>query len=107
MLDAADKSCYISSMPVGILTLHLTLPGCASLKEKRSIIKPILSRLHREFNISVSEIGLQDNWRKTVLACAILCTDTGYAQSALQSVLRFFEHTWRDLQIDEFHIEII
>ena len=44
---------------VAILTIHLHLPGCASLKEKRELIKPLMVRLRREFNISVAEMDLQ------------------------------------------------
>jgi uncharacterized protein YlxP (DUF503 family) len=43
-------------MSLGLLTIHLHLPGCASLKEKRGRLKPLLTRLHREFNISAAEI---------------------------------------------------
>ncbi|MBS3752567.1 MAG: DUF503 family protein, partial [Anaerolineales bacterium] len=31
-------------MRIGLLTLHLRIPGCASLKEKRSQIKPLVAR---------------------------------------------------------------
>jgi uncharacterized protein YlxP (DUF503 family) len=41
---------------LAILTIHLHLPGCASLKEKRGRIKPIMTRLRREFNLSVAEM---------------------------------------------------
>ncbi|MCH7481016.1 MAG: DUF503 family protein, partial [Chloroflexi bacterium] len=39
-------------MVVGILKLHIHLAGCSSLKEKRGRLKPLLTRLRREFNIS-------------------------------------------------------
>ena len=94
-------------MPVGILTITLYLPECRSLKQKRSLIKPSISRLHREFNVSVAEISHHDNWKSAVLALAMVSPDSGYAQSALQSVMRFFEHTWPDLPVSEFHIEVI
>ena len=44
------------------LTIHLRLPLCTSLKDKRGRIKPLMSRLHREFNVSVAEMDLQDKW---------------------------------------------
>jgi uncharacterized protein YlxP (DUF503 family) len=63
-------------MAVGLLTLHFHLPGCASLKEKRSRIKPILARLHREFNVSAAELARQDAWQEAVLACALVLQST-------------------------------
>lgn len=94
-------------MPVGILTLELHLPGCNSLKEKRSQIKPLLSRLHREFNISIAEVNQQDLWRSAVLACAWVSNDSGYTQKALQEVLHFIKLHYPDLPVQQYHLEII
>jgi uncharacterized protein len=94
-------------MSIGILTLHLFLPGCTSLKEKRSRIKPALARLHREFNISVAEVERMDMWQEAVIACVIISNDRDYTQRALQSVKDFLSGHWPDLEILDFHIEII
>ena len=68
---------------VGTLTLHLHLPGCASLKEKRGRLKPLLARLHRQFNVSTAEMGLQDQWQETVIACGMVGNEAAYLRSAL------------------------
>ncbi|MCJ7708279.1 MAG: DUF503 domain-containing protein, partial [Anaerolineales bacterium] len=52
-----DLPGYTGPMHVGALTLELRLPGCSSLKQKRSRLKPLLAALHREFNLSAAEIG--------------------------------------------------
>jgi uncharacterized protein YlxP (DUF503 family) len=93
-------------MAIGLLTLHLLLPGCTSLKEKRSRIKPVLARLHREFNISSAEIERQDMWQEAVLACAMVSSDRDYTRSALQAVMDFLLRHWPDLEILEYHIEL-
>ena len=92
---------------IGILTLHLFIPGCTSLKEKRSHIKPILARLHREFNISVAEIDRQDMWQESVIACALISNDSDYTQKALQQVIKFTEKNWPELEILEHPIELL
>jgi uncharacterized protein YlxP (DUF503 family) len=94
-------------MLIGLLTLHLFIPGCTSLKEKRSRIKPVLARLHREFNVSTAEIELLDKWREAVLVCAMVSNDHGYTQKALQTVMDFFTSHWPDLEILDYHIELI
>ena len=94
-------------MSIGILTLHLFLPGCTSLKEKRSRIKPVLARLHREFNISVAEVERMDMWQEAVLACAMVSNDRDYTQKALQSVVDFLPGHWPDLEILDYHIELL
>ena len=99
----------VQSQPVavGILSLHLQLPGCTTLKEKRSKIKPILSRLHREFNISASEMEHQDSWQEFVIACALISNDQIHIQRVMQQIIRFTEATWPDCNILDQNLEII
>ncbi len=94
-------------MPVGILTLHLFFSGCTSLKEKRGYIKPVLARLHREFNISVAEVDRQDMWQESVIACALISNNHAYTQIALQQVVVYTENSWPDLELLEHHIELV
>lgn len=94
-------------MALGVLTLYLYLPGCSSLKEKRSRIKPIISRLHREFNISVAEVDEQDIWQNAVIACAMISNDSGQTQRSLQKVVVWLEKNWLDAEVVNDTIELI
>ncbi len=93
-------------MAVAVLTIHLQLPDCSSLKDKRSRVKPILARLHKEFNVSAAEIDLQDRWREMVIACAMIGNDRVFLNNALQAVLEFVSRSWPDLPILNENIEI-
>jgi len=92
---------------VGLLTIHLHLPTCASLKEKRGRIKPLIARLHREFNVSVAEVDLQDKWQDAVIACAMVGNERVFLESALQEVAKWVEAHWTDGDVIEQKIEII
>jgi len=89
------------------LTIHLHLPACASLKEKRGRIKPLMARLHREFNVSVAEMDLQDKWQEAVIACAMVGNDAAQLQRSMQSVAKWVEVNWEDGQVIDEKIEII
>lgn len=91
---------------VGTLTLHLRIFACSSLKEKRGRIKPLISRLHREFNISVAEMDLQDKWQETVIGCAMINSDSVTLQQSLQAVAKWVEGNWRDGDVIDEKIEI-
>ena len=91
----------------GILTLHLHIPGCKSLKEKRSRLKPLLSRLHKEFNISVAEMDAHDVWQSAIIACAVVSNDKAQAQRTLQTVSAWVEQNWQDVTITDEEFEII
>ena len=92
---------------VGLLSIHLHIPACASLKEKRGRIKPLIARLHRQFNVSVAEVDLQDTWQEAVIACAMVGNGRGHLESALQDVAKWVEGNWTDGDVIEQKIEII
>ena len=94
-------------MSIGLLTLHLHLPGCSSLKEKRSKIKPVLARLRREFNVATAELDYQDVWQDTVIGCVTLSSDTAQNQRLLQQVIEFTERNWPDLDVIDQRVELI
>jgi len=91
---------------LGQLTIHLHLPACASLKEKRGRIKPLIARLHREFNLSVAEMDLQDKWSESIIACAMLNSDAVVLRQSLQSVAKWVEGNWTDGDVIEQIIEM-
>ncbi len=92
---------------IAILFIHLRFPGCASLKEKRSHLKPILVRLRREFNVSTAELELQDQWAEALIGCAMLGSDAAFLQAALETVLRWVEANWAYGDVWDSKIEIL
>ena len=84
---------------LALLTLHLHIPGCKSLKEKRSRLKPLLTRLHKEFNISVAEMDLNDVWQSTIIGCAVVSNNSVQAQRTLQAISAWVEKNWYDMTI--------
>ncbi len=93
-------------VPVGLLTLHIHLPGCSSLKEKRSRLRPLLARLRREFNVSVAEIEYMDRWDEAILACAMVSNDNGHTQRSLHKVIQWIEKYWPDVTLFDDQVEI-
>ncbi len=94
-------------MALGVLTLHVHFPGCSSLKEKRRRLKPLLNRLHKEFNISVAEVGYQDVWQDTLIACALISSDHNHTQRALQKVSDWVDRNWLDASLISDQFEMI
>jgi len=94
-------------MKIGVLTLHLHLPGCTSLKEKRGRIKPVLSRLHREYNLATAEIDLQDQWQNAVIAAVTVSNDATHARQMLQTVVDFMMIHSVDIEVVDNQIELI
>jgi len=106
-IEFENESLMRFFMALGVLTLQIEIPGCNSLKEKRSRLQPLLTRLHREFNVSVAEIDHQDVWQSAVLACALVSNSPKHTQQALQKVTVWVESYWPDVTVMDDQIEII
>jgi uncharacterized protein YlxP (DUF503 family) len=91
-------------MHVCALMIELHLPGCASLKEKRSRLKPLLNALHREFNISAAEIDQQDRHQLSSIACVIVSNDGRHAQRVLSKIPSWIESRRPDIQVIDSEI---
>ena len=94
-------------MIIGICVIELHLPGVGSLKAKRSIIKSLTARLHREFNVSCAEIDQHDFWQSAVLGIAMISTGAGHAQGILEKTVRWIEINRPDVLVVEHSVEII
>jgi uncharacterized protein YlxP (DUF503 family) len=78
-------------MILGLITWELHLEGCHSLKDKRSVIRPLTSALRRTLNVTVAETGHQDLWQRAELACAALGSDRTVVEETLRAADRTVE----------------
>jgi len=92
-------------MIVGACTLRLYLAGCTSLKQKRSRIKPLLARLHREFNVAAAEVGLQDVWQSADIAIVAVANETAPVEADLQRIVKWVEHSWPEVEVTRAEME--
>jgi len=78
-------------MVVASQTWELSLPGCASLKEKRSVVRSLRDRLRTKFNVSVAETGFQDVHARAEISIALVASDRRLAESVLDKADDFVE----------------
>ncbi len=94
-------------MPIGVLWLQLHMPGSRSLKEKRRALKSLLTRLQREFNVSVAEMDALDQTDFAVVACAHISNNAAHTHRTLQKVVQWIETHWHGGYIADESIEMI
>jgi len=92
-------------MIVGVCTIELRLRATRSLKEKRQIVKSIITRVKNNFNVAVAEVDYQDKWQRTVLGVAVVSTAPDHANGILSKVVNFVESLYVADLLD-YHIEI-
>jgi len=88
-------------------TIHLLLLDSHSLKEKRSTIKPIIHRLQKEFNLSVSEVEKLDKWNESIILCAHASNNKSFSLSYLGKVESFILKNYRNVEVLEVKLEVI
>ncbi|MEV0246085.1 DUF503 domain-containing protein [Nocardia sp. NPDC050712] len=69
-------------MFLGALEFDILLGDVHSLKEKRSVIRPILAELHR-FGVSAAEGGEQDRFRRSLLGVALVSSGMDHLNQVL------------------------
>lgn len=70
-------------MYVGTLLFDLLLGDIRSLKEKRSVVRPIVAELQRKFVVSAAEVGDQDLHRRAGIGLALVSGDAGHLSEML------------------------
>ena len=94
-------------MHIGVCTIDLRLPGNGSLKGKRSVIKSIVTRVGREFNVSIAEVEAQDLWQRAVLGVACVSSSASYAHGQLERVVQWIENNRLDVELLDYQIELL
>jgi uncharacterized protein YlxP (DUF503 family) len=75
-------------MWVGTLTVELLLGDVRSLKQKRSIVRPVVAELQRKLSVSAAEVGHLDLYRRAAIGVAVVASDPGHCRDVLDKAER-------------------
>ena len=70
-------------MYVGALELDVLLGDVHSLKQKRSVVRPVVAELRRRFEVSAAEAGHLDLHRRALLGVSLVAVDAGHVVKVL------------------------
>ena len=76
-------------MFVGSLELDVLLGDVHSLKEKRSLVRPVVAELRRRFEVAAAEAGHLDLHRRSLIGVAVVAADHGHVSEVLERCERF------------------
>lgn len=94
-------------MVIGSAVIELHLAGIQSLKQKRSLLKGLIARLHKQFNISCAEVDFHDVWQSAAIGIALVSTSAAHADRVLDRVVTWIEDNRPDVLVVGHSIEII
>jgi uncharacterized protein YlxP (DUF503 family) len=75
-------------MWIGWLEFDLLLGDVRSLKQKRSVIRPVVAELQRKFSVAAAESGSHDLYRRAGIGVAVVSADRGHAVDVLDATER-------------------
>jgi uncharacterized protein YlxP (DUF503 family) len=91
---------------VGVLRITLRLPS-RTLKDKRTIIRPVIERMRARFNAAVAEVDGGDLPATAVLAAAVLSNDPRHADTQLQAIARAVQEWRLDAEVIDLETELL
>ena len=92
-------------MNVAVMTFRLRAPWVHSLKEKRMIVRSLVSRLQNRFHVSAAETDEQDVHQIIVIGIAAVVPYNAMADSLMDEISLFVEEN-TEAEILEEHREI-
>ncbi|MDX6198494.1 MAG: uncharacterized protein QOJ79_1645 [Actinomycetota bacterium] len=75
-------------MWVGSLSLDVLLGDVHSLKQKRSVVRPIVSELQRKYGVSAAEAGHLELHRRALIGVAVVGADGKHCGDVLEACER-------------------
>ncbi len=93
-------------MVIGIIKIVFRIHDNHSLKQKRKIVKSMVSRVKNRFNVSIAEIGSNDMWQRIELGITAVGNERTHIDSSLNSVISFLDKMYA-AEIIDYSTEII
>jgi uncharacterized protein YlxP (DUF503 family) len=94
-------------MNVGVCKVSLRMPENASLKDKRQIIKSVVSRVRHRFDVSVAEVDDNDVWHLATLGICVVSNNRRHSNEVLSKVVDYIAGSRFEVEMLDYEIEII
>jgi uncharacterized protein len=73
---------------VGVVELDVLFGDVRSLKQKRSLLRPVIAELRRRFEVAAAEAGHVDLHRRSLIGVAAVAADAGHVREVLDACER-------------------
>lgn len=93
-------------MFIGVLRLVFQIPGAASLKDRRRVVKSFKDRVKARFPVSIAEVGHLERYQVATLGIAVVSGEATRCQEVLSAVSRAAEQA-SDAVLAEVATEIV
>ena len=92
---------------IGYAVLELRLHASTSLKDKRQVVRSVLERVRRRYNVSIAEVAEHDALRAAVLGVSCVGMREEQCRNAIDAVADYIYASRPDAELMPHSVEII
>ncbi len=86
--------------------MKIHIPGSRSLKDKRSVVKSLVMRLQKQFNISIAEVDDHDLWQMATIGLACVSNHNKRVDEIISAAISLIERDFPTIEIVEKEMEL-
>ena len=75
-------------MPVGKLTIEISIPHAQSLKDRRQVVRSLKDRLRNGFNLSIAEMDEALVWNRATIGIVCISNSASYLKGQMEEIDR-------------------
>jgi len=93
-------------MLVALERFDLRIPGCGSLKQKRHVVKRLVTAVRGTFPVSVAEVDHHDLWQRTAIAVAAVGPDQHHLRRVMYEVEKLVDG-WAEVDVIDRELQLL
>lgn len=71
------------------------------------MIRSLMERLRRQFNVAVAEVEEQDAWQTAVIGLAVVSNEAGHAARQLDRIVEAIEQSRLDAEVVDRQMDVM
>ncbi len=93
-------------MLVALERFDLRIPGCASLKQKRHVLKGLTAAIRQRFPVSVAEVDHHDLWQRSTIAVAAVGREQHHLRRVMHEVEKAVD-AWVEVEVIDRELQLL
>jgi uncharacterized protein YlxP (DUF503 family) len=73
-------------MFIGVGRFEILIPASVSLKDKRQVLRSVLSSIRHRFNVSIAEVDHQELWQRSAVGVSCVAESMTHCRKVMQEV---------------------
>lgn len=94
-------------MYIGSCKILIEIPGATSIKDKRNVLRSILTRVRNEFRVSAAEVGYFDELDLAEIGLVYVTNEVAHADQVIAKAVNFVEQNLTDGYLADYQTEVI